>query len=113
MVPNSMKTLFQQLAAYLGTLTIQQGAGAGEPFVVLPWQRKFLAGAFAPGVAESAISVSRGNGKSSPAEQGVPVRTSTLYGPLALAAGERHCRCGQSFEQARIIFEAALAFLTD
>ena len=106
-----MKTLFQQLAAYLGTLTIQQGAGAGESFVVLPWQRKFLAGAFAPGVAESAISVSRGNGKSH-LLSGCACAYIDPDGPL-------HSRLANvtvvaaSFEQARIIFEASLAFLMD
>ena len=51
------------LAAYLGGLTTTQGAGAGGPFRLLPWQRRFLTG-FSGTVGDVALSVSRGNGKS-------------------------------------------------
>ena len=36
------------LIDHLGTLTVSQGRHAGEPLTVLSWQRKFVAGAFAP-----------------------------------------------------------------
>ena len=42
-------------------LTITQGAGAGEPFRLLPWQRRFLRGAFAV-EGDAALSIARGNG---------------------------------------------------
>ena len=53
-----------QLETYLRTLSVTQGRHAGQPFDVLPWQRKFLRGAFAPGIKEAALAVARGNGKS-------------------------------------------------
>ena len=104
-------SLAAELAAYLGTLTIQQGAGAGQPFVVLPWERRFLCGAFREGVSESAVSVARGNGKSH-LLAGVACAYVDPEGPL-------HSRLANvtvtaaSFEQARVIFEAALSFLQD
>ena len=104
-----MKTLPERIKEYLGTLVIQQGAGSGSPFKVLPWEAKFLRGAFADGVAESAISVSRGNGKSH-LLSGCACAYVDPDGPL-------HSRLANvtvvaaSFEQSRIIFEASLAFL--
>ena len=53
----------KQLESYLRGLTITQGRLAGEPFKVLPWERRFIAGAFADGVGTAALSVARGNGK--------------------------------------------------
>ena len=38
------------LIAYLGGLTVTQGRLAGEPFRVLPWEARFVRGAFRPGV---------------------------------------------------------------
>ncbi|MYA99314.1 MAG: hypothetical protein F4118_10580 [Acidimicrobiaceae bacterium] len=51
------------IAAYLPGLDISQGALAGKPFHVQPWQRRFLHGAFKDGVAEAALTVARGAGK--------------------------------------------------
>ena len=51
------------LTDYLAGLTVTQGRRAGEPLTVLPWQRKFVAGAFKPGRTTAALSVARGNGK--------------------------------------------------
>ena len=104
-------SLATRIERYLETLTIQQGAGAGEPFRVLPWERRFLRGAFADGVAESALSVARGNGKSH-LLSGIACAYVDPDGPL-------HSRlanvtiCAASFEQARVIFEASMAFLQD
>ena len=54
----------QALIAYLGSLTVTQGRMAGEPLPVFPWERRFIMGAFAEDAIESALSVARGNGKS-------------------------------------------------
>ena len=51
------------LLTYLSGLTVTQGRLAGQPFAVLPWQRKFLSKAFAPETQSAALSVGRGNGK--------------------------------------------------
>ena len=55
----------KELINYLAGLTVTQGALSGEPFPVLPWEKRFLNGAFSPGVVDSALSVARGNGKTS------------------------------------------------
>ena len=94
------------LAAYIGSLTISQGAGTGEPFRVLPWQRRFLRGAF--GVeGDSALSISRGNGKTTLV---AGIACAVVDGPLRQARAEVVC-VASSFAQGRIIFEHVIAFL--
>ena len=56
-----MKSL--RLTDYLGGLTVSQGRLAGQPFRVLPRQRRFVRGAFPDGVQSAALTVARGNGK--------------------------------------------------
>ena len=58
-----MTTLAQSVRAYLGTLTLAGGDLDGRPFVVWPWEARFLRGALAPGVSTAALSVARSNGK--------------------------------------------------
>lgn len=48
------------LIDYLSNLTVTQGRHAGQPFNVLPWQSRFVRGAFAPNGASSASSVGVG-----------------------------------------------------
>ena len=55
----------REVERYLAGLTVTQGRRAGEGFEVLGWQRRFIRGALAPGVGTSALSVARGNGKTS------------------------------------------------
>ena len=57
------EAMMSHLTDFLQTLTVSQGRRAGEALTVLPWQRKFVAGAFAPGRTTAALSVARGNGK--------------------------------------------------
>ena len=52
------------LIDYLAGLPVTQGRRAGECLTVLPWQGRFVRGAFAEGVQWAALSVARGNGKS-------------------------------------------------
>ena len=58
-----MNALARDVIRHLQTLTISQGQGAGDPFVVLPWERRFISGALRSGVSAAAISIARGNGK--------------------------------------------------
>ena len=102
---NVMKTLIDHLAG----LTITQGRRAGERFEVLPWEARFVRGAFRPGVASAALSVGRGNGKTALL---AGVAQATLAGPLAVPRGETVI-VASSFEQARIAFEHVLAFMGD
>ena len=57
------RTTMTELENYVAGLRISQGEGAGGPFVLLPWQKRLLRGAFAPSVQTAAVSVGRGNGK--------------------------------------------------
>ena len=97
------------LLAYLSGLTVSQGRRAGEPFRVLPWQRRFIRGAFAPGVQSAALSVARGNGKTALLSG---IAAATLDGPLAVPRGETVI-VASSFEQARIAFEHVVALMGD
>ncbi len=45
-------------------LITPKGVGAREPFVLRPFQREIVGGAFAPGVRTALVSLPRGNGKS-------------------------------------------------
>ena len=100
-----MKSLFD----YLEGLEVSQGRRAGEPFRVLAWQRRFIRGAFAPGVQSAAVSLGRGGGKTSLLSG---IAAATLDGPLAVPRGETVI-VASSFEQARIAFEHVVAFMGD
>ena len=97
------------LLAYLGKLTVSQGGLSGQPFRVLPWQARFVRGAFAPKIADAALSVGRGNGKTALLSG---IAAAALDGPLAVPRGEVAI-VASSFEQARIAFEHVLAFMGD
>ena len=94
---------------YLGGLTVTQGAGVGLPLQLFPWERRFFRGALRDGVEHSALSVSRGNGKTTVV---AALACAALDGPLATARGETVV-VASSFDQARLSFEHVLAFLAD
>lgn len=104
-----MNKLSKALQIYLEGLTVTQGRLAGQPFTVLPWQRRFLRGAFADGIQSASLSVARGNGKTSLT---AGLAAASLDGPLALERGEP-ILVASSFQQARIAFAHCLAFLGD
>ena len=95
------------LSNYLSGLTISQGRLAGERVTVFPWERRFVRGAFRPGMTSAALSVARANGKTTLT---AGVAAATLDGPLAVTRGETVI-VASSFEQARIAFEHVLAFM--
>ena len=97
------------LIDYLGTLTITQGRRADEPFEVLPWQSRFVRGAFKRNVDTAALSVGRGNGKTTLV---AGLACAALDGPLAVNRGEV-VLVASSFDQARISFEHIRAFMRD
>ena len=72
------------LEAYLSRLTVTQGRRAGQPFTVLPWQRRFVRGAFAPGAGTAALSIARGGGKTTLV---AGIAAATLDGPLTVPRG--------------------------
>ena len=54
--------MHRAILKYLESLTVTQGPKRGEPFEVLPWERRFVRGAF--GVEDDvALSMGRGGGK--------------------------------------------------
>ena len=95
------------LEAWLGTLTVSQGALAGQPFALLDWERDFLAGAFGPDVDTAALTIARGNGKTALC---AALAAAAVAGPLAVPRGA--CLvAASSYEQARILFSFALDYL--
>ena len=97
------------VADYLGGLTIRQGALHGQPFTVLPWQKRFLRGALAPGVYESALTMARGGGKSTFI---AGLACAAVDGPLVQPESEVIV-VAASLAQARIIFRHVLRFIGD
>ena len=91
-----------QLTEYLTGLTITQGRRAGEPLTVLPWQRRFCTGAFAPGVQSAALSI--GRGKSTLV---AGIACAALDGPLAVPRGEVLI-VAASYQQGRVCFDHIL-----
>ena len=104
-----MKSTPTDLIDYLAGLTVSQGRHAGQPFAVLPWQGRFVRGAFRDGVQSAALSVARGNGKTALLSG---IAAATLNGPLMVSRGETVI-VASSFEQARIAFEHVAAFMGD
>ena len=92
---------------YVRGLTIGQGRHAGEPFEVLRWQGRFLRGALADGVSESALSLARGGGKSTFT---AALACAALDGPLSEPAGEVLI-VASSHEQGQIVYRHVLRFL--
>ena len=103
------KPLSGQVIDYLGGLKVTQGAGIGQNLALFPWEKRFIRGALASGVEESALSVGRGNGKTALISA---LAVAALDGPLATVRGETVV-VASSFDQARISYEHVLAFLAD
>ena len=97
------------LTDYLSALTVTQGRHAGDPFAVLPWQRRFVRGAFASGTSTAALSVARGNGKTTLV---AGIACAALDGPLMQPRGEVIV-VAASFQQGRVAFDHVAAFMAD
>ena len=79
------------------------------PFSIKPFQRRFLAGAFAPGIDTAALSIPRGNGKSALAGL-IIARAMTPGDPLHVPGKE--CILGAaSIKQGRIVYKFAREYL--
>ena len=96
------------LVDYISALTITQGAGAGQPIRLLPWQRRFLRGAFAVD-GDAALSISRGSGKTTLVSA---IACAAVDGPLRQPRAEVVC-VASSFAQGKLIFEHVIAFLNE
>ncbi len=102
--------LAADLIRYLGGLRLSGGDHDGELFTVLPWERRFVRGAFAV-KGPAALSVARGNGKSA-LVAGIATAVADPDGPLHGTRREAVC-VASSFDQSRVIFEDVLGFLRD
>ena len=98
--------LTRKLIDYIGSLRISQGAGSGDLFNVLGWQKRFIRGAFSV-AGDSALSIARGNGKSTLV---AALACACLDGPLMVRRGEVVV-VASSFQQSRIVFDHVLAFM--
>ena len=99
-------TLAADVIAYIEGLTLSQGRHAGEPFILLPWEKRFIRGAFSQ-PRDAALSMARGNGKTTLC---AAIACAAVDGPLV----ERNAQClliSSSFDQGMISFNFMLAFL--
>lgn len=94
------------LKSYIRNLTIHQGEGAGLPFNILPWQDRFIDGAFAAD-GEAALSIARGNGKTTLV---AAMACAALDGPLAQPYSQVII-VAPSFAQGMICFRHVKAFI--
>ena len=91
----------------LGRLRVTQGEGAGDALNVFPWEKRFVKGALSPGRTLCALSVARGNGKTTIVSA---LALAALVGPLRRPRGEV-ILVASSWEQACIGFRHILAFM--
>ena len=96
------------LERYIGGLLIGQGRHAGQPFTVLPWQRRFLRGAFGQS-DDAALTLGRGGGKTT-LIAAIGAACVDVGGPL-VAPNAESVIVASSFDQALIDFRHVLHFL--
>ena len=58
------ETPAERAMQFMHSLKIPEGPNAGQPVSLAPFQRQFIEGALAPGIAAAVLSIGRGNGKS-------------------------------------------------
>ena len=73
------------LAAYVAGVPVTQGQGVGDPFPVLPWERRFL-GKVERTSSDLVLTMTRGNGKTTLT---AAIADVTLRGPLRLPRAAR------------------------
>ena len=102
--------IYKKLVKYIQGLTITQGQGRGEPFRLLPWERRFVKGAFSTS-GDAALSIARGGGKTT-LIAGIGAASVDDDGPLCEPRAETVI-CASSFDQGKIDFVHIIAFLTE
>ena len=100
------RTLHIALAKYIEGLILTQGRRAGSSFVLEPWERRFLRGAFGQH-GDAGLSLGRGNGKTTFC---AAILAATLNGPLA-QPGAESILVASSFDQGTIAYRHLLGFL--
>ena len=99
-------TVADTLIDFIEGLIVPNGRHQGERMVVLPFQRRFLRGAFGQ-PDDAALTVARGAGKTTLI---AAVLTAALVGPLAQANAES-VLVASSFEQSPTGFRLILSFM--
>ena len=92
---------------YISSLTIGQGRLQGQPFEVLPWERRFCRSVLKAGLLQGGLSMGRGNGKTAFV---AALATAALDGPLAFRGSEVGL-VASSKEQARISYRHVVRYL--
>ena len=96
------------IANYIRTLVIGQGRHVGQPFKLLPWQRRFLKGAFSQ-PDDAALNMGRGGGKTT-FTAAIACAAVDVDAPLVEPMAE--CLVvASSFDQGLICFRHMLHFL--
>lgn len=94
--------------AYLESLTIPEGALAGQPLRLAEYQRRFVTGALAPGVMVGLLSIGRGNAKTA-------LASGLALGHLVGAWGDQPRReiilAARNRDQAGLAFQFMLGFI--
>ena len=76
----------------------------GEPFILQPWQRAFVAALYAPGVRRGVLSVAKKNGKT---QLAAALALAHIVGPEKRPGGRVLSAAAGSREQAALVFERA------
>lgn len=108
------KTRANRVIKFIECLTIPSGVGAGKPFKLRPWQKKFIRDIYEPCdangrrvVRDAVLSMGRKNGKTAIIAALVLVH---LVGPEAVQNGEVYSGANDR-EQAGIVFKFAAQFV--
>ena len=108
-MPQKGAPLDAELAAWIAARPVTQGPRRGELLAVLPWERRFLRGVFRREISTAALSIARGNGKTTWAAA-IAAACVAPGAPLVQPRGEVVV-VASSFAQARIAFEHVRATL--
>ena len=103
-----MPKIHQKVAKYIEGLVIGQGRHAGKPFKLLPWQKRFLKGAFEQD-DDAALSMGRGGGKTT-FTASIACATVDVDGPLVEPMAETLV-IASSFDQGLKNFKHMMHFL--
>lgn len=100
-------TRTERVIAFIESLTITQGKGAGGPFILRPWQLDIVHALYDRPVREALVTMGRKNGKT---ELAAALALCHLCGPEADARGEVYSAAADR-DQASRIFRSMEAFI--
>jgi len=94
--------------AYLPTLTVPEGRMAGKPLKLATYQKDFVRGAFAKGIAAACLSIGRGNAKTGIA---AAISLGHLVGVIAPQPKREIIFAARNRDQAKIAFGFLVGFI--